>query len=243
MPERLTVEILDANSTENLRKIKEIFIKEPYFISLKWSDLLFPKNLADLTLAHKSKLNDLALMLIKNGDYQLEIAGNSDPEENETVSGERIQNAVKIIANLGVPLERIIEKNNGKFQPLSKTDREKNRRIEFKLFSTKKEDVIKLQNALKPESIRYTKGTFKRGENKTIDLLKWQIGEQQFEKSNRYIFANISKVEPSRNMLFNEAKGKVLKEMMQNYENDLLLKLKTTYPIILNEDLLKKITK
>lgn len=243
LPERLTIEILDANTAENLRKIKEIFSKYPYLISLKWNDLLFQKNIADLTIAHKTRLNDLALMLLKNGDYQLEVAGNSDPEENETVAGERIQNAVKFIANLGVPLERIIEKNNGKFQPLSKTDREKNRRIEFKLFSTKKEDVIKLQNALKPESIRYTNGTFKKGENKMVDLLKWQTGEQQFEKSNRYIFANISKVEPERSMQFQEAKGKVIKEMFQNYEADLLQKLKATYTINVNEELLKKITK
>lgn len=243
LPERLSAEIIDASNIENLRKIKEIFTKEPYFISLKWSDILFQKNMADLTLLHKNKLNDLALMLLKNSNYQLEVAGNSDPEENEAIASERIQNVVKIIADLGVPLERIIEKNNGKFQPLSKTDREKNRRIEFKLFSTKKEDVVKLQNALKPESIRYINGTFKRGDNKTVDLLKWQIGEQQIEKSNRYIYANINKVEPARAMLFQEAKGKVLKEMMENQETNLLLNLKSTYPIILNEELLKKITK
>lgn len=243
IPERIKLEIFEANSMENLNKFKDIFSKKIFPLSLKWQDLFFDKNSAELTENHKQHLYDLALLLLKNEDYKVEISGNIDPDENDQYSAERAQNAVKYLISKGVGIDRIVEKDNGKFQPVSKTEREKNRRISFVLSTTNKQDIVKLNNALKPESIKVYNGVFKKGENKIVDLLKWVPGEQQFEKNNRYIFANIEKIEPSRLMTFEEAKGKVLKALQLAKDKEFKDKLIALFPISVNEDLLKKVSK
>lgn len=243
LPERIKLEIFDASSADNLNKAKEIFAKEPYIINLKWNDLLFPKNQSEVSENHKLHLKDLSILLLKNQSYQIEISGNIDPDENETVSSERVKNVIAFLATLGIPIERIIEKDNGKFLPVSKTERDKNMRVSFKLFSHNKQDVAKFQNALKPESLKVLAGVFKKGENKTVDLLKWQLGEQQIERSGRHLYAKIESVEPSRQMNFSEAKGKVIKAIQIAKEIEMLEKLKEIFPVVINDDLLKKIAK
>lgn len=243
LPERMKVEVIDANSQLSLQKAKDIFTKSPYSISLKWNDLLFEINNSDLSENHKEHLTNLSLLLLKNLDYRIEISGNIDPDENEVISSERAQNVLKFLVAKGVTLERIIEKDNGKFQPLSKTEREKNRRVSFVLSTTNKQDVVKLNNALKPESLRVLSGYFKKGENKTIDQLKWVVGEQQLDKSGRYIFANVETVEPARTMTFDEAKGKVIKAIIAEKENELMGKLTMMFPVVVNEEQLKKVSK
>jgi peptidyl-prolyl cis-trans isomerase SurA len=243
LPERIAVEVLDANSMLNLQKAKETFSKNPYSISLKWNDLLFTKNNSELTVNHKQHLSDLALLLLKNQNYIIEVAGNIDPDETEQVSSERAQKVVKFITALGVPLQNIIEKDEGKFQPVSKTEREKNSRVSFKLFSSNKQDVAKIFNVLKPESLKIVKGYFKKGENKTVDMLQWVVGEQQIEKGGRFILAKVDQVEPARKMTYLEAKGKVIKAMQLEKEAQLIAKLKAMFPVTVNEDQLKKVTK
>ncbi|MES2796455.1 MAG: peptidylprolyl isomerase [Bacteroidota bacterium] len=241
--DRMTAQIYDASSIANLKKAREIFLKSPYPISLKWNDLLFEKNLAEINEDHKRHLTDLALMALKNHDFIIEISGNIDPEEAESVSSERAANVVKFMNNFGIPMEKIVEKDNGKFQPLSKTEREKNRRVSFKIFSNNKQDVVKIYNALKPESLKVFEGSYKKGENKTVDLLRWEAGEQEIEKGGRFIFANITNIEPARTMTFSEAKGKVVKAMLIAKENEMIEKLKEAFPVIVNEDQLKKVVK
>lgn len=243
LPERMKVEVIDANSQLNLQKAKDIFAKSPYLISLKWNDLIFNINNSDLSENHKGHLTNLSLLLLKNSDYKIEIIGNIDPDETEVISSERAQNVVKFLTSTGVALERIIEKDNGKFQPLSKTEREKNRRVSFALSTTNKQDVVKLNNVLKPESLRVLTGNFKKGENKTIDLLKWVEGEQQIEKSGRYIFAKVANVEQARSMTFEEAKGKIIKAILAERENQLIDKLTVLFPVVINEEQLKKVSK
>jgi peptidyl-prolyl cis-trans isomerase SurA len=243
LPERVKLELFDANSTENLKKFKNIFAKSPYPLSFKWNDLIFDLNSSQLTETHKQHLTDLALLLLKNENYKVEISGNIDPDESEKISNERAQNAVKFIVKLGVGLDRIIEKDNGKFQPLSKTEREKNRRVSFSLSTTNKQDIVKLYNVLKPESIKVMNGAFKKGESKTVDLLKWVEGEQELEKSGRHIFARIERVEPSRKMTFEESKGKIIKAMQVAKELEMMEKLKVAFPVIINEEQLKKVSK
>jgi peptidyl-prolyl cis-trans isomerase SurA len=243
LPERMKVEVIDANSQQNLMKAKDIFSKSPYSISLKWNDLIFNVNNADLSENHMEHLTNLSLLLLKNLDYKIEISGNIDPDETEVISSERAQNVVKYLTSKGVALERIIEKDNGKFQPLSKTEREKNRRVSFAISTTNKQDVVKLNNALKPESLKVLSGYFKKGENKTIDQLKWVAGEQQIEKSGRYIFANVENVEPGRTMTFEEAKGKVIKAILTEKEKELVEKLEKMFPVVVNEEQLKKVSK
>ena len=138
---------------------------------------------------------------------------------------------------------RIVEKDNGKFQPVSKTDSEKNRRVSFVISTTNKQDIAKLSNILKPESLKIINGNFKKGENKIVDQLKWIVGEQEMEKGGRYIYANVEGVEPARNMTYLEARGKVIKALQATKEAEFIEKLKSSFPVVVNEELLKKVTK
>lgn len=243
LPERIKAEVYDASSAENLRKAKEVFSKSPYPVSLRWNDLIFNKNTSELTENHKQHLTNLAILLLKNKDYRVEIAGNIDPDETEGVSSLRAQNVVKQVVKMGVAMDRIVEKDNGKFMPVSKTEREKNQRVNFTISTTNKQDIVKLTNLLKPESLKVYSGYFKKGENKVVDLLRWVPGEQQIEKSGRIIYANIESLEPQRTMQFHEAQGKIIKAMQLEKEQEMLQKLKGMFPVVVNDDLLKKVTK
>ena len=220
-----------------------LFSKSPYPISLKWRDLYYDKNISELSDNHKSHLEDLVLLLLKNVDYKVEISGNIDPEESDNTSSERSKTVVKYLTSHRIPLARIIEKDNGKFQPISKIEREKNRRVAFDLFTTNKQDIVKINNTLKPDGLRVLEGFFKKGENKTIDNLKWEVGQQQLEKNGRYIWANVEKVDSQREMTFQEAQGIIIKSIQLEAENNMLEKLKSTFPVIINEEQLKKVTK
>jgi peptidyl-prolyl cis-trans isomerase SurA len=243
IPERVKAQVIDANSIENLKKARDLFNKSPYPISIKWRDLYYPLNFFDLDESQKSHLDNLVLLLLKNTDYVVQISGNIDPEETENVSNERSKSVVKYLTSQRIPLSRIIEKDNGKFQPISKTEREKNRRVSFELFTNNKQDIVKLTNSLKPESLKVIEGTFKKGDNKTIDNLKWEVGQQQIDKGGRYIWANIEKIDPYRLMTLDEARGKVTKAIQIELENKMIEKLKNIFPVIVNEEQLKKVSK
>ena len=110
--------------------------------------------------------------MIKNRDYTVEIAGNSDPDEQESVSAERARNIVNSLINKGVSATRVIEKDEGKYKPVSKTDRSKNMRATIKFYSTSMEDVVKRFNALKANSLTAEEKFFKKGENEI-----WPLGQ------------------------------------------------------------------
>ena len=88
-------------------------------------------------------LDQLNITMLKNREFTVEITGNSDPDELESISAQRAKKAVNYLINKGISITKIIEKDDGKYKPTSKTDRSKNMRVGIKFFSNSMEDVVK----------------------------------------------------------------------------------------------------
>jgi peptidyl-prolyl cis-trans isomerase SurA len=142
----------------------------------RFPEIYFEKDKADFTPDAQKMLYELAVIMIKNRDYTVEITGNSDADEPENISAERARNIVNSLINKGISATRVIEKDDGKFKPASKNDHSKNMRVSIKFFSTSMDDVVKRFNTLKPNSLTAEERYFKRGENEFVDVANWAVG-------------------------------------------------------------------
>jgi peptidyl-prolyl cis-trans isomerase SurA len=181
--------------------------------------------------------------LAKYPDYIVEISGNSDTQESDTISAARARNVVAYLTKNNISMTRIIEKDNGKYKPLSKTSRELNSRVSFVFYSNSTQDLVKQYNTLRPESLQILEGYFRKGSNKYLEDLRWEVGKYMFEKDSRYCQVDITAVEPARKRTFDEAVLQVVKDLRLQIEKQWIAQLKKQYPVQLFEEELKKTIK
>ena len=141
----------------------------------------------------------------------------------------------------GISPAKILEKDDGKYKPVSKTERSKNMRGGIKFFSNSMDDLVKRFNALKPGSLTAEERYFKRGDNEFLDSINWTVGESSHEVKGRQVWVNIQNVEEPRPKTFKEARGQVMKEYQTVLFNDLINQLKAKYPVVLNQDELNRV--
>jgi len=238
---RIYAKIISTDRKEIMEQAKASLAKAPYPMNRRFPEIYFEKNNTDFSADSQKMLFDLITILTKNRDYTIEITGNSDPEESENVSSQRARKIVNYLINKGISPIRILEKDDGKYKPVSKIDRLKNMRVGIKFFSNSMDDVIKRFNALKPGSLTAEERFFKKGENEFLDSINWIVGEHNFESKGRQIWVNIQKVEQERAKTFQEARGQVIKDYQTVLYNNLINQLKVKYPILLNQEELNKI--
>jgi peptidyl-prolyl cis-trans isomerase SurA len=207
----------------------------------RFPEIYFEKDKSDFSTDAQKMLYDLTIILTKNRDYTIEITGNSDPEETEVVSSQRARKIVNYLINKGISPMRILEKDDSKYKPVSKTDRSKNMRVGVKFFSNSMDDVVKRFNALKPGSLTAEERFFKKGDNEFLDSINWVIGENSFDAKGRQVWVNIQKVEEPRAKTFKEARGQVIKDYQTVLFNNLMNQIKAKYPVVLNQDELNKV--
>ena len=238
---RVLAKVVSTDRRETMEQAKASLLKAPYPMNRRFPEVYFEKDKSDFSTDAQKMLYDLTIILTKNRDYSLEITGNSDPDESETVSSQRARKIVNYLINKGISPIRILEKDDGKYKPVSKTDRSKNMRVGIKFFSNSMEDVVKRFNALKPGSLTAEERYFKKGENEFLDSMNWTIGESSSEAKGRQVWVNIQKVEEPRPKTFKEARGQVMKDYQTVIFNNLINQLKAKYPVVLNQDELNRV--
>lgn len=238
---RVLAKVVTTDRRETMEQAKASLLKAPYPMNRRFPEIYFEKDKSDFSTDAQKMLYDLTIILTKNRDYTIEITGNSDPEESETVSSQRARKIVNYLINKGISPMRILEKDDGKYKPVSKTDRLKNMRVGIKFFSNSMEDVVKRFNALKPGSLTAEERYFKKGENEFLDSMNWAIGENSSELKGRQVWVNIQKVEEPRPKTFKEARGQVMKDYQTVLFNNLINQLKAKYPVVLNQDELNRV--
>ncbi|MCU0469983.1 MAG: peptidylprolyl isomerase [Arcicella sp.] len=238
---RVFAKLVTTDRRETMEQTKAILAKAPYPMNRRFPEIYFEKDKSDFSPDAQKMLYDLTVILVKNRDYTVEITGNSDPEESETVSAQRARKIVNYLINKGISPMRIIEKDDGKYKPVSKTDRNKNMRVGVKFFSNSMEDVVKKYNALKPNSLTAEEHFFKKGDNEFVDMANWTVGESNFENKGRQVWLNIQKVEEPRAKTFKEARGQVIKDYQKQLMDNWLNQLKAKYPVSINQEEVNKI--
>jgi peptidyl-prolyl cis-trans isomerase SurA len=236
-PERVVASILSAKDGATLTQVQRVWAKNPYPLNRTLPDLRFARNQVTLTDAHREQLFDLIVVMAKNPEYVVEISGHADTSEPDSLSAARLRNAVRYLTgNGGIALTRIVEVDEGKFKPVSPTDRDKNRRLGVVFFTKAKADVVKQFNEKVPDRLRYEEGTFKKGDNAVLDALPWKPGRQNLtQKSGRVALVDIVRVEPSRAKTFEEARGAVINDYQGYLETAWLTSLRTQFPVTFND--------
>ncbi len=238
---RVLAKLVTTDRRETMEQVKAVLVKAPYPMNRRFPEIYFEKDKSDFSNDAQKMLYDLIVILIKNRDFSIEITGNSDPDEIENISSQRARKVVNYLINKGISPMRIIEKDDGKYKPVSKTERTKNMRIGVKFFSSSMEDVVKRFNALKPGSLTAEERYFKKGDNEYLDSVNWTIGESSSESKGRQIWVNIQKVEEPRPKTFREARGQVIRDYQKVLFDSWINQLKSKYPVEINQEEVSRI--
>lgn len=238
---RVLAKVISSDRKETLEQAKALLAKAPYPSNRRFPDIYFEKDKSAFSADAQKMLYDLNIILMKNRDYLVEVTGNSDPEEQESIAAERAKKAVNYLINSGVSPMRIIEKDDGKYKPVSKTDRSKNSRIGIRFFSDSMEDVVKRFNALKPNSLTAEEGYFKKDENEYLTAVDWTVGEKNINIKGRFVYIDVQQVEEPRTKTFKEARGQITRDLQKQLSDDWFNQLKEKYPISLNDSEIQKI--
>jgi peptidyl-prolyl cis-trans isomerase SurA len=238
---RVFAKVVTTDRKETMEQAKTLLTKAPYPLNRRFPEIYFEKDKSDFSADAQKMLYDLTVILFKNRDYNVEITGNSDPDETEAISAQRARKIVNYLINKGISPMNIIEKDDGKYKPVSKTDRNKNMRVGIKFFSNSMDDVVKRFNTLKPGSLTAEEHFFKKGDNEYLDAIPWTIGENTTENKGRQVWLNILKVEEPRPKTFKEARGQVIKDYQKVLFDNWINQLKAKYPVVINQEEVNKI--
>jgi peptidyl-prolyl cis-trans isomerase SurA len=160
---------------------------------------------------------------------------------------------VNYLVKTGISLNRIAEKDYQGSPPRRTTDAAKNsavqRRISLQYFSNAKADVAKALNSSQPLSsgepaVTVTEGLFAEGDNPFLDTIdQWKEGTTTFNRGGKAVSVTISRVDQARAKTFAEARGAVINEYQAVLEKQWITQLRQTYPVKVNEDEIRKLTK
>lgn len=237
-PERALATIVSAKDTQTLNSVKKTLATSPYKLERKSKELLFPANSAEIGNEQLDALNDLYIIMEKNTDYVVEIAGYRAADEPELISSTRVRNVVKYLNARNIPILRIIEKDYGSFRQSAEPER--NRRVAFQFFSQSKSDVEKVYNTNSPGTVTIREGYFPKADP-LLAGFKWQVGEQVTNANGLFLWANVSKIDPPRPKTFLEARGSVINDYQKELEKQWVTRLQERFPVKVNAQELEKI--
>ena len=242
MPERVLATVIASKDAKTVYLVKDVFTKgTPYNLKRAYNKpLYYAKNLSDLTTEHKTILVSVLEVMRRNKGYVLEIGGHADQNEAENASAERIEKVKIYLMTNGLNIERIIENDYVKTTPANKFDWTKNQRVTFRFYTNSKKDVEKIFNSKEPNKVVIDEGYFKKGDNKFVDIAKWEVGTQSIVKDGRFVDVIIEKVEAARYKSLREARGQVLSDYQKILEKQFNDDLINKYPVKLNNGEIQK---
>ncbi|WP_395767790.1 peptidylprolyl isomerase [Aquirufa sp.] len=241
MPLRVKAKIIDADTPKTLSEASELLSKAPYPMNKRLPDVSFALGKSELNDAAVKISQELFMLMAKNRDYIIELAGYHDASEADSMSDSRVNKLVNYLVKKGISSTRINEKVEGTLKPVSTSDKSKNARVAIKFYSQSMEDVIKRFNAIKPKSLIAEEGYYVKGQNALLDGIAWEVGKQTKEVNGRQVYIEISQLEPERLKRFDESRSSVIRDLQVQLEKDWLSNLKQRFPVVLPMEELNRI--
>lgn len=241
MQARVKAKIIDADTPKTLSEALELLAKSPYLMNKRLPDVNFGLGKSDMNDVALKIAQELFMLMAKNRDYVIELAGYHDASEADTMSEARVNQLVAYLVKKGISYTRINEKVEGTLKPISKTDKSKNARVAIKFYSQSMDDVVKRFNAIKPQSVVAMEGYYVKGQNEFLDGVSWAVGKQMKEVNGRHVYIEIEQVESERVKRFDESRSSVIRELQAQLERDWLTSLKQRYPVVLQTEELNRI--
>jgi peptidyl-prolyl cis-trans isomerase SurA len=240
--QHVTAVIYNAANNQVLSEVKNLLasnvypVKEPVF-----KDINFESGKSELTNAHKLQLDNFIKSLTKDKNLTLEVAGYGGFQESEELSATRAKTVTDYLVEKGIDITNIIIKDFGRFKPVSRTERQKNRRVSIQVFSSSKAVIEQAMNAKKPLNLEITEGTFQKGDNVYVDQVTWQPGKYTLQQDNRVVYVEITDVKAPRLKTLEESRGVVISDYQAYLEKQWIEELKRKYPVVIYEDEVKKL--
>ncbi|GAB3557580.1 peptidylprolyl isomerase [Spirosoma fluminis] len=251
-PERAVATVIVAQNEALLKQATDMLNgKPPYQLRRSAPDLAYDKNQTVLTPSLRETLFDVLVAMTRNPEYIVEVTGSHDPSESDSVSTSRIRAVVNYLQQNGVALSRIMEKDYQGARPglTTAADPKVHRRVTFQYFSTAKTDVAKVlsskpQSASDSPAVTILEGAFAQGANPYLDSIsQWKVGTTTLQRDNKAISVIIDRIEPARAKTFAEARGTVINDYQSVLERQWIAQLRQKYPVKVNEDEIRKLTK
>lgn len=247
-PERVAATVAVAQDKALLDQLQtRLAGNAPYALRRSAPELRYEHNQSILSTAARDQLFDVLVAMVKNPAYVLDVTGSRDATEADSISANRIRNAVKYLTSNGITLSRITEKDLRAFRPTtapaSASATQSARRVTFTYASTDKMDLARVISGTTTDALTLTEGLFAKGQNPFVDAVAWQVGTQIKTVGNRVAQVQISRIEPARPKTFAEARGAVINDYQAQLEKQFLATLRQKYPVQVNEDELKRLVK
>jgi peptidyl-prolyl cis-trans isomerase SurA len=241
-PERAVATVIVAQNDTLLKQARDILKTSPYQLRRSAPSLDYKPKQTALSDKNREDLFDVLVVLVKNPDYVVEISASHDGTEQDSVSASRLRDVVKYLRTNGIQLMRIIEKDMAGFREGIK-DPAALRQVKFQYFSTSKKDVEKVLNANAPNSVSILEGIFAEGMNAYVDSVDMKPGTTVLHPDTKAVQVTIVRVEAPRPRTFDEARGKVINAYQVFLEKQWLASLRQQFPVKINEDEIRKLTK
>ncbi|MFM1912520.1 MAG: Peptidylprolyl isomerase, partial [Bacteroidota bacterium] len=214
--------LISSDNENTLKEVVEELSKSPYPSNKHFPDIVYDLNSIQWNENGKILFDELTNYMLSNPDNVLEIISYRDNSEPEDISFKRMNKLVELLGEQSIEITRIIEKDMGSLDPISKTNANRNSRISFKFYTSSKEDLLLRYNYIRPNSVIYNEGDLYFSEFPELENVKILKGITNFESNNRFYFLNLEKIEEERLMDIEEAKVEIIKVLQDKFASDWL---------------------
>ncbi len=235
--------LISSDNENTLKEVVEELSKSPYPSNKHFPDIVYDLNSIQWNENGKILFDELTNYMLSNPDNVLEIISYRDNSEPEDISFNRMNKLVELLGEQSIEITRIIEKDMGSLDPISKTNANRNSRISFKFYTSSNEDLLLRYNYIKPNSVIYNEGDLYFSEFPELENVKILKGITNFESNNRFYFLNLEKIEEERLMDVEEAKVEIIKVLQDKFASDWLKHCKEKYTVNYEIDKLKSLLK
>jgi peptidyl-prolyl cis-trans isomerase SurA len=242
---RANAVIYEVANKNVLNELKPYLLKNLYpIVQNKIPNLLYDKNDVSINEETMNTLNEVISLMKQDPSLRIEIIGHSDLAEQAKIAQERIEPIIKQLIFKKIDAKRISTKNFGSSQPISKTERRKNQRIEIQLYTPLKKQLEVILNENNPNNLKVTEGLFEEGQNPILNEVEWKPNNYTLQRPNGKItYIEITEIKEPRLKDYEEARGFVITDYQKYLEKQWVKELKQKYTTEINETELKKMIK
>ena len=106
--------------------------------------------------------------------------------------------------------------------------------------SKSKKSLELLYNTKSALTLQVDQGKYEKGDHPLLDSVVWQPGLYDIDRDNRYYLVRIKNILPPEQMMFDEARGKIITRYQDYLEKNWIEALKSKYIVELNHQALNK---
>jgi peptidyl-prolyl cis-trans isomerase SurA len=205
--------------------------------------LVFPFNQKDLSADMQKSFDTLIAAMIQNPDFSLHLQATHLPKEKATVSDERLKALKGYLINQGVMENQLVLSKVEKFEGKVNKKDKNGGWISCSLWGNSLNILESEFNTQNPLALQVINGKFEKGDNTLLDKISWEKGRYELANDNRQQLVVIHQVLPAQNKEMMEAKGVLVSDYQTFLEKSWIERLKSKYPVVVKEEVLKGLVK